>query len=218
MDFEQRMKIAALVLEYLSALAWPVVVLVLAGIFRKHIGDIVKRITHADLPGGLKINLKETIEDAERLSEDVAEIEPPPGKRGIPSIPVNEANARMIKVGLQPSPSGLDLNYYRDLANQDPNIALVGLRIELEIMTNNLAKGFNVPLSQGRMPLSRLVHELYKNNAITIQQRQLIEKVSTVCNLAVHGEPISMAETLQVIESVEILAKQYTAWLSWGFE
>ena len=217
MIFNEKMRIASLVLEYLTVLAWPTVVLFLVCMFRNHIRDIVKRLKNADLPGGVKINLQETIKEAEKLSGDVAEIKPPPEKRGVPTIPITEANSKMMAVGLRPSPSGLDLDYYRTLAQQDPNIALAGLRIELEIMTNNLAKGFNVPAEQ-RMPLRLLVGELYKHNAITVEQKQLIERISTVCNAAAHGEPVTLQETNQIINSAKVLAEQYASWLSWGLD
>ena len=217
MDFNEKMRVATLVLEYLTVLAWPTVVLILVCVFRQHIRDIVKRLKNADLPGGVKLNLQETIKETEKLSVDVAEIKPPPEKRDIPTIPLTEANARMMAVGLRPSPSGLDLDYYRTLAQQDPNIALAGLRIELEIITNNLAKGFKVEIRE-RTPLRRLVAELYKHNAITVEQKRLIENISSVCNAAAHGEPVTLPETNQIIESAEVLAQQYASWLSWGFD
>jgi len=53
----------------------------------------------------------------------------------------------MIHLGLRPSPSGLDMSYYRSLADQDPNVTLAGLRIEIDILARNLAKGFNVSVN-----------------------------------------------------------------------
>lgn len=217
MDFNERMQVGTLVLEYLTVLVWPTVVLILAYLFRQNIRDIVKRLKNADLPGGVKLNLQEAIKETEKLSEDVAEIKPPPEKSDIPTIPLTEANARMMAVGLRPSPSGLDLDYYRALAQQDPNIALAGMRIELEIITNNLAKGFKVDIRE-RTPLRQLVSELYKHHAITIEQKRLIENISSVCNAAVHGEAVTLPEANQIIDSAEVLAQQYASWLSWGFD
>ena len=216
MTLEDFLKVAEMVLKYLTALAWPAVVLTLAFGFRKHLADIVSRLKNADLPGGVKINLQETIKEAEKLSVDISEVEIPKNKRGTPAIPVTEANARMIANDLRPSPSGLDLNYYRDLAQQDPNIALAGLRIELELMTNNLAKGFKVEITP-RSTIGRLARDLHRNNAITSDQRELIGKVSSVCNAAAHGQPLTFDEAIQTIDSAEVLAEQYISWLSWGF-
>jgi len=108
----------------------------------------LERIRHADLPGGVGIDLDQEIKEAKVLSAKVQE-QPVPAEqqRGRPAIPLTEANARMIHLGLRPSPSGLDMSYYRSLADQDPNVTLAGLRIEIDILARNLAKGFNVSVN-----------------------------------------------------------------------
>src|SRR5689334_25159438 len=129
------MEIAKLILEFLKALAWPFVVLIIATIFRAPIRAILTRLRKADLPGGVKIDFGQEIEEAKTLSQQVAQQLPSfPSKKELsemPSVPLTEANARMLNLGLQPSPSGLDMAYYRNLTSQDPNLALAGLRIEL---------------------------------------------------------------------------------------
>ena len=216
MTLEDGLKIAEILLKYLTVLAWPAVVLTLAYGFRRHLADIVSRLKNADLPGGVKINLQETIKEAEELSEGIGEVNIPEDKRDLPVLPITEANARMIANDLRPSPSGLDLNYYRDLAQKDPNIALAGLRIELELMTQNLAKGFSIEFDP-RYSIRKLAADLHRNNAITADQRELITKVSSVCNAAAHGQPITLPEAIQTIDSAEVLAEQYISWLGWGF-
>jgi hypothetical protein len=47
---------------------------------------------------------------------------------------------------------------------------------------------------------------------------QLAQKVLEVCNAAVHGQPVSHEQAKSVIQSVEVLADWYLAWLSWGFD
>ena len=115
MTLEDGLKIAEILLKYLTVLAWPAVVLTLAYGFRRHLADIVSRLKNADLPGGVKINLQETIKEAEELSEGIGEVNIPEDKRDLPVLPITEANARMIANDLRPSPSGLDLNYYLSL-------------------------------------------------------------------------------------------------------
>jgi len=217
MTLDEKLKVAAIVLEYISALAWPTVVVVLVCIFREQARDLIKRLKGADLPGGVKLNLQETIQQAERLSEEVREIKPPPDKKDIPVIPVTEANGHMLSLGLRPSPSGLDLEYYRTLAQQDPNIALAGLRIELEILTRNIATGFRVEIPD-RASLRQVVATLHKEGALTSEQRQLIDKISHVCNAAVHGELVTIHDAELVIDTAGVLATQYVSWLSWGFD
>jgi len=212
------MEIAKLVLEYVRVLIWPAIVLVICVVFRRHLVALLNRIRHAELPGGVSVDLDQEIKEVKSLSAKVQE-QPAPSdrKRTRPAIPLTEANARMIQLGLRPSPSGLDMSYYRSLAEQDPNVALAGLRIEIDILARNLAKGFGVPMSD-RDSGARLMRRLYDAGAITSEQMQLTMKVLRVCNAAVHGTPVSREEADDVIGSAEVLADQYLAWLSWGFD
>lgn len=212
------METAKLVLEYIRVLIWPATVLTICLVFRRRLIALLNRIRHAQLPGGVAVDLDQEIMEARELSAKVKE-QPavPEKKRGRPAIPLTEANARMIQVGLQPSPSGLDMSYYRSLAEQDPNVALAGLRIEIDVLTRNLAKGFHVPMNN-RDSGMRLLHRLNDASALTSEQMRLAIKVLSVCNAAVHGTPLSQEKADDVINSAEVLADQYLAWLSWGFD
>ncbi|QTF93723.1 hypothetical protein [Halomonas sp. BM-2019] len=126
-------------------------------------------------------------------------------------------NTQLMQLGLRPSSSGLDMQYYRNLADHDPNIALAGLRIEIDVLAKNLAKGFNVEVDE-RAAGARLLRLLYEEGAMTSDQMQLAMKVLNVCDAAAHGTPISRAEAEDVISSAEVLADQYLAWLSWGYD
>jgi hypothetical protein len=217
------MEVAKLVLEYIKVLIWPLSVILTVLIFRKQVSELVQRIRHAELPGGVTIDLDQEIKEAKLLSTKVQEAidakDTPGGARSEtnrPSIPLTEANTRMLKLGLRPSPSGLDMHYYRRLADQDPNIALAGLRIELEILTSNLAKGFKIPIDTN-VSGHRLIRLLFEHDAITKDQMNLLQKVYRVCTAAVHGTPVSRDEADEVIESAEVLAQQYLYWLGWGF-
>jgi len=179
---------------------------------------LLQRIRHAELPGGVGIDLDREIKEGKALSAKVQEQPVPVDKqRGRPAIPLTEANARMLHLGLRPSPSGLDMSYYRSLADQDPNVALAGLRIEIDILARNLAKGFEVPVSD-RETGARLMRRLYDAGSVTSEQMQLTMKVLQVCNAAVHGTPVSREEADDVIGLAGVLADQYLAWLSWGFD
>ncbi|MEX1228698.1 MAG: hypothetical protein WEB58_00575 [Planctomycetaceae bacterium] len=212
------MEISNLVLEFVRVLIWPLTIITLLLIYRRQIAALIDRIRHADLPGGFGIDLAEEIQEAKKLSVKVKEQRIPPDKiRGRPTIPITEANARLLQLGFRPSPSGLDMSYYRALAEQDPNIALAGLRIEIDVLARNLAKGFNVPVSD-RDSGTRLIRSLHDAGAITTDQMQLTMKILRVCNAAVHGTPLSHEGADDVIATAEILAVQYLAWLSWGFD
>ena len=206
-----------IILEYIRVFIWPTVVISICLIFKSQLSSLFCRLYHAEFPGGVSIDLAQDIEDVKRLSTKVQSNPPKHEYRDRPAIPLTEANSRMLKLGLHPSPSGLDMKYYLNLANQDPNIALAGLRIEFDILAKNLAKGFKIPISEKESGI-RLFRKLYDNGAIDTEQMQLIIKLFNVCTAAVHGNVISFSESIAVIESAEVLADDYLAWLSWGFE
>lgn len=210
------MQIARLVLEYIRALIWPALAILLFVVYRKAIVTILDRLKGASLPGGVSLDFEQEIKDAKQLSREVKG----EGKGGKgetkPSIPLTEANARMLNLGFQPSPSGLSLTYYRNLAEEDPNIALAGLRMEVEVLARNLAKGFKVEVKP-RDSANTLLRKLHENGAVTIEQFQLAQKIVQLCNAAVHGKTVSREEAESVIDVAKVLADQYVAWLSWGF-
>ncbi len=210
------MEIAKIVLEYIKSLIWPSLAILVIILFRDSLKAILTRLRGADLPGGVSLDFEQEIRDAKQLSREVKSGPQPKESQGVPSIPLTEANARMLNLGLQPSPSGLDFEYYRNLGEDDPNIALAGLRMEIEVLVRNLAQGFKVDI-QPRHSASNILRKLYEKNAITIEQFQLAQKIVQLCNAAVHGTKVSREEAELVIDVAKVLAEQYIAWLSWGF-
>jgi|GEM_PF-970230 len=217
------MEIAKLILEYVEALAWPVVVVFSVCFFKDAINKVFHRVSKAKLPGGVAIDFSEEIKEAREVSREVKQqqsrkkaaiTESRPDR---PSIPHTDANARLISLGLRPSPSGLDMTYYQRLAEQDPNIALAGLRMEVEILARNLARGFDVSVSE-RDSAGILIRRLLEGDAVTQEQFELTQVVLRLCNAAVHGIQISRVEAEEVIDLASILASQYLDWLSWGFD
>jgi hypothetical protein len=210
------MEVTKLILEFVKALAWPVTALILALAFRAPLRAILSRLRKAGLPGGLSIDFQEQILEAKQLSEKV-EAQPPRADRPKPPvIPLTEANARMISVGLRPTASGLDMDYYRGIAQNDPTLALAGLRMELEALANNLAVGFKLA-PQNKEPLSSLLSRLKASDAITSEQLQLTRKILSICNQAIHGRTVTREEAEEVIDAGRVLTQEYLNWLSWGF-
>jgi hypothetical protein len=211
------MEIARLVLEFVKVLAWPVVAITAVLVFKAELRALISRVRHADLPGGITLDFPHQIAEAKKLSEKVESAPAPPHRKPGPAVPLTEANARMIQLGLRPSPSGLDMAYYRNLAQQDPTLALAGLRIEIDILAKNLANGFKVTTDH-RDSGTRLLRKLFDASAITAEQMQLGVKVLQMCNAAVHGAAVSREDAEAVIDIAAVLSDQYLAWLSWGFE
>src|SRR5258708_19539898 len=123
---------------------------------------------------GVSLDFDAELQEAKLISKQVEQATENGTQR--PNIPMTEANARMIKLGLQPSPSGLDVSYYRNLAIQDPNIALAGLRIEIDILARNLARGFKIQFYPHIIGI-RLLQRLRDAGAITPEQLQLASKI-----------------------------------------
>lgn len=213
------MEISKIILEYLKVLVWPITTLTIILIFHKQIKHIFERLRKAELPGGISFEtLPEKIDEAKIISKEVKEEkneEEKTNKR--PVIPLNEANTKMLNYGLSPSPSGLELSYYRDLAQEDPVLALAGLRIELETMLKNLAKGFDVELGK-RDGIGLIVKKLRDRIAITSKQAELINAILKLSNAAIHGTQVTPNQATEILEIAEVLRDSYIRWLSWGFK
>jgi len=210
------METAKIVLEYLKVFTWPITVIVIALVYRKPLSSILEKLKKAGLPGGVSLDFSAEVIDVRQLSQRVETLPAKAGLKAFPTLRLTEANARMIELNLQPSPSGLDMNYYRQLAVQDPNIALAGLRIELDVLARNLARGFGVPIGERDSGL-RLLRRVREEGAITASQFELAERVVRLCNAAIHGTLVSKEQADSVLDSAEVLAEQYLSWLSWGF-
>ncbi len=177
---------------------------------------LFSRLKKAAFPGGA-LDFSERVEEARSLSEKVRESPQPPSKKGAAVIPITEANARLLNLRLVPSPSGLDFRYYRRLADQDTNLALAGLRMEIEAMARNLTIGFKLPFSKTDAA-GKLLRRLLDAGKITSEQSRLGETILRLCNAAVHGERVTLEQANSVIDVADVLRDQYLNWLSWGFE
>lgn len=213
------MEVAKLILEYVKAVIWPAFAIACIILFRIPILGLLPRLKNAALPGGVKFDFQEAIEEAQKLKREILTAPKSADAPPKPSNPIQqtEANARMVSLGLQPSPSGLDLGYYRALIQQDPNIALAGLRIELEILGRNLAKGFHIPLSVYETSAISIFRKLADKGAINPLQFQLLKKIIDLCNAAIHGQRVTTEQAESILDSMKLLADHYIAWLSWGF-
>ena len=212
MNLEKWLEFICKVLEIIS---WPSVVLLVFFLLRKPITYFINQINEAELPGGVKLKtIPKEIKKAEEIRDKILN-EP---KKEKPDIDViKNYNEKMIARGLEPSPSNLNMEYYYKILYQDPNIALAGLRIDLEIMLRNLAKGFKIEI-QGTYSTNAISEKLLNYHAITTNQYQLIKSIINICNAAVHGQKITKGQALKVFEMAPVLINDYVSWMSWGFK
>ena len=216
----QSYELLKIILDFIGEIVWPVTALIIIYFFRKEITKFLDKAKKLELPGGFSVEtIDKEILEAKELSNEVKQERKPETQKAIDqmtSINETEANKRMIKLGFIPSPSGLDLNYYRSLVDTDPRLGLIGLRADLETMLKNLAKGFKVLISD-KDSASRIISKLADSGAITSRQNQLINSLFKICNSAAHGALISKEQALEVLDIGEVLVMEYIAWLYWGF-
>lgn len=216
------MEIAKLILEYVQALIWPTVVVGVLTVFRRQMEALLPRLKQAKMPG-LEVDFHEALAEAKQLKKDIiVAAEANSNDKNITSTasriaPKRDFNAEMTSRGLQPTTSGLDLGYYRTLAERDPSIALAGLRLEIEVIGKNLATGFLVHLSDKDVGAMSIFRRLLDQEAITQLQFELAKSVISLCNAAIHGEPVDKEQANAVLDVASVLVKDYIAWLSWGF-
>jgi len=170
-----------------------------------------------ELPGGFSINKE--IEKAQELATEIELERKPETKRKLELVSgklETVANKRMLELGLTASPSGLDINYYKKIADSDPRLALIGLRTDFEMMLKNLAKGFKIP-NYEKDSVARINSKLLIDGKITKKQSEFITIVFRISIATVHRAYISKDEAFQVLEIAQVLIDDYIAWLNWGF-
>lgn len=195
--------------------------MIIISIFKTEIKKIVNRAQKLELPGGISIEtVSEEINKAKELAEEIKIERKPEIQKIISESSADKetyANKRMSELGLALSPSGLDLNYYKKIAETDLRLSIVGLRIDFEMMLKNLAKGFEIPLRE-RASISEIISKLFRVGAISSKQYEFINTIFKITNAAAHGADITKSQVFDVLEMGQVLIDDYIAWLDWGFK
>lgn len=209
-----------IILGFIGTIIWPVTTFTIVLIYREAILKLINRAKKVELPGGLSLEtVGEEIKQAKELAKEVKQERKPEIQdyinKGGAKLET-QANKRMIELGLSPSPSGLNMDYYKSIADSDPRLALVGLRIDLELMIRNLALGFNVKI-EPKEPNPKIISKLFQANKISSQQYEFINSVLKIANAAAHGAFFTREQVYEVLEIGQVLVDDYVAWLDWGF-
>lgn len=218
------MELANIILEYIKVLIWPITTSIIIFKFKEQILLLLKRAKKIELPGGFSMeSFEEKIDEAKELAEErKIEVKESHKLDNYVNLPPKEKlsetdpNARMIKLGLRPSPSGLDLSYYRAIAEQDPTLALAGLRIDFEIMLKNLAFGSGVIITD-RESIGTIIKKLYDKKIITQRQYDFMKKVFNLTTMAIHSADASYSQSIEILEVAQVLVDDYISWLDWNF-
>ena len=128
-------------------------------------------IKAAELPGGIKIEFQDVQAAAEKITL---------------------CSSSKLDQKEQPEAA------YLSIVDQDPNLALTGLRIEIEKRLRELAPLVGLPKSR---PLSQLIRDLQAESVLSSEQSSgLLELVSLV-NQAAHGVEVSPSAAYSAIQS-----------------
>jgi len=127
-------------------------------------------IESAEFPGGWKVKFRNIKDAGDKITGD----EPLPSE--------------------QPKPEAS----YLDIANIDPNLALVGLRIEIEKRLRILGDCFNVPPNK---PLTHILLDLQLDNVLTYDVRDGLVELIRAGNSAAHGAKVEQDVANWAIDS-----------------
>ena len=219
------METSKLILEFVKVLVWPFTTIFILILFRLQLLNLLSRTKRLNLPGGIILEtFDQKIEMAKELANEISKENKEKESQHIsdreklkPVTPnYSEANKRMIELGLTPSPSGLEIEYYKELANKDPRLALAGLRIDFELMLNNLAKGFHIEFDNN-WSIFKKVQTLLIQDAIDQRQRDFLMIILELSSSAVHGAEISKSQVFEILGISQVLIDDYKSWLHWGF-
>lgn len=210
-----------IILDFISSIIWPLIALFVLMAFKKEIKALINRATKVELPGGVSLDtIQQDIQHAKTLADKIdTERKPEVAKLIEEAGPKfdTDINSKMTEIGLQKSPSGLDLSYYKKIAETDPQLALAGLRFDLEIILKNYAKGLNVPVKEDE-PVISIVYKLFSTGSLSLTQYQFIMTLYRISNAALHGANITYEQALEVLGIGDVLVKDYKAWFYWLFE
>ena len=113
-----------------------------------------------ELPGGLKLEFQE-LQAAEQRAAEAGLLDEPPDP-----APPHEYSFQVV-------------------ADEDANLALAGLRIEIERRLSRLAEGAGI--GSTKMSIGRLLRLLGDQGILTHKQRRVLEDMVGLLNSAAHG-------------------------------
>lgn len=214
-----KMEIAKLILEYIKVLIWPIFIILIITWFKNDIVNLIKRAKKIELPGGISFEgYDREIQEAKQIANKVKSKKPKTTKQITKTMDgrIINVNEKLKELGLRTTPSGLSINYYDKIAEDDPSLALARIRIDLDIMLENISRGFNIPINK-KDSVFRTTKNLRDRNAITEDQYHLMQKLLRITTAAVHGEDVTKDQAKEVFIILDVLIRDFVSWLDWGF-
>lgn len=124
-------------------------------------------IRSVELPGGFKIELQDVKAATEKVTASKA------GRMALPETPA----------------PGENLEFLREVVRGDPNLALVGLRIEIERRLSRLAEQAELPAAP--RSLGAMLRDLVRHERIDRQTAAGLGDLIALGNQAAHGAEVS---------------------------
>ena len=184
------------------------VVLIALVLFKSELRTLAKSLQKIKLPGGTELDWQKKVREVE---EAAGKVEALPKPRPATERPdeIYELSRRVSTLDLFSSPSNYDFNYYRQLADQDPNLALAGLRMELERMLQNMALVCGVKFDKRRTSPGNFSRLLKTEGVLEDEEYRLIRSIVDVANAALHGQDVSRTDAVRTITSAEAFLDTY---------
>jgi membrane protein implicated in regulation of membrane protease activity len=148
------------------------------------VAPIVKSV---ELPGGFKIQLQDVKEAAKELLRVDTVIQPPTGEirmEGHAPEVVPDAKARIKFEAEVVIKAEAAVTSLKNVAGTDPNLALVGFRIEIEKRLRELARNKALDPS---LPLSAILRELRRRELLPSRVSSALSDLIALGNQAAHG-------------------------------
>lgn len=207
------MEVARLVLDYMTALVWPVLVLLAVLLFRGQLAEMLGRLTSLKLPGGASADFQRRVEGAEAASGQIIRAADPAlldWEHGASMRPLAEKEASLGMVG---TPNEAGFGAFLAVSNEDPNVALAGLRMEMERMLKNVASRGSDGFKSSQRSAREAAAELRSEGILPNTQYQLLSSILGTANAAMHGESVSKEDAARVIDAAEAFRMFYYSWL-----
>lgn len=99
-----------------------------------------------------------------------------------------KAEERAEEAGLLAEPAEAPEYSFQIVAEKDPNLALAGLRIEIENRLVKLAESANIDTR--KTSVGRLINTLNKSNLLSFEERSVLADLIILLNAAVHGAKV----------------------------
>jgi hypothetical protein len=132
--------------------------------------------TKLELPGGLKFEYQ-SFEDAAKEASDA----------GLLDVVLASLNETEISPPI-----------YQTVLESDPNLALAGLRIDIEQRLRQLAVSRDLPVSNAS--LGAILRRLQFHEVLTVPQVSALRDIVSSLNGAAHGETISLDQARSVMQ------------------